>query len=336
MFATGSVRWGDPRARLLSGEESRKYHRPQALTALRLEEPASIHLAGLGRTLDVAWRGLATRLAESGQADGAPQVRLEPDADGKIWIRVSPLEAVPEPPSLVALRNLSFRMLPQVDLPELLLEVDAWTGFATEFTHLAKSSTRRGSRDQHLRGPRGGGLQHRVQPGARARALTRGPALARRAELRQRRHAEHGERRLVDHQATLELAQRWGGGEVASADGLRFVVPVRTLNAGHNPKYFGQSGRGVTYSTRSTTRSPVSTPSSSPARCAIRCSSSTGCSTSTAAPSRTGRDGQRLVVGRRVRAVPVARLPVLAADIGPATSGSGGSRSGSRPPITAP
>jgi len=37
-----------------------------------------------------------------------------------------------------------------------------------------------------------------------------------------------------------------GGGEVASADGLRFVVPVRTLNAGPNPRYFGP-GRGVTY-----------------------------------------------------------------------------------------
>jgi TnpA family transposase len=52
--------------------------------------------------------------------------------------------------------------------------------------------------------------------------------------------------RLVDYQTTLWLAQQWGGGEVASADGLRFVVPVRTLNAGHNPKYFGV-GRGVTY-----------------------------------------------------------------------------------------
>jgi TnpA family transposase len=40
----------------------------------------------------------------------------------------------------------------------------------------------------------------------------------------------------VDYQTTLRLAQQWGGGEVASADGLRFVVPVRTLNAGHNPK----------------------------------------------------------------------------------------------------
>ncbi len=41
-------------------------------------------------------------------------------------------------------------------------------------------------------------------------------------------------------------AQVWGGGEVASADGLRFVTPVRTINAGPNRKYFGSS-RGITY-----------------------------------------------------------------------------------------
>ncbi|OZY26467.1 hypothetical protein CJF40_19465 [Pseudomonas lundensis] len=45
-------------------------------------------------------------------------------------------------------------------------------------------------------------------------------------------------------QSQLELAQVWGGGEVASADGIRFVVPVRTVHAGPNPKYFG-TGRGV-------------------------------------------------------------------------------------------
>ena len=33
---------------------------------------------------------------------------------------------------------------------------------------------------------------------------------------------------------------------MASVDGLRFVVPVRTINAGPNPRYFGV-GRGVTY-----------------------------------------------------------------------------------------
>jgi len=51
---------------------------------------------------------------------------------------------------------------------------------------------------------------------------------------------------LVAARAAIPLAQLWGGGEVASADGLRFVVPVRTLNAGPNPTSFG-TGKGVTY-----------------------------------------------------------------------------------------
>jgi hypothetical protein len=45
--------------------------------------------------------------------------------------------------------------------------------------------------------------------------------------------------RLVAAHAHLARAQV-GGGEIAIADGLRFVVPIRTLNAAPNPKYFGR------------------------------------------------------------------------------------------------
>lgn len=51
---------------------------------------------------------------------------------------------------------------------------------------------------------------------------------------------------LVTAQSQLELVQVWGGGEVASADSMRFVVPVRTVHADPNPKYFG-TGRGITW-----------------------------------------------------------------------------------------
>jgi TnpA family transposase len=51
---------------------------------------------------------------------------------------------------------------------------------------------------------------------------------------------------LVAAQNSVALAHAWGGGEVASADGMRFVVPVRTVHAGPNPKYFG-FGKGVTW-----------------------------------------------------------------------------------------
>src|SRR3546814_2756686 len=51
---------------------------------------------------------------------------------------------------------------------------------------------------------------------------------------------------LVAAQGRSALASVWGGGEVASADGMRFVVPVRSVHSGPNPKYFGV-GRGVTW-----------------------------------------------------------------------------------------
>jgi len=50
----------------------------------------------------------------------------------------------------------------------------------------------------------------------------------------------------VDAQTEIGLAQTWGGGLVASVDGMRFVVPVRTIHARPNPKYFGRK-RGITW-----------------------------------------------------------------------------------------
>jgi TnpA family transposase len=51
---------------------------------------------------------------------------------------------------------------------------------------------------------------------------------------------------LVDAQAEIGLARTWGGGLVASVDGMRFVVPVRTIHARPDPKYFGRK-RGITW-----------------------------------------------------------------------------------------
>jgi TnpA family transposase len=53
--------------------------------------------------------------------------------------------------------------------------------------------------------------------------------------------------RCADHRSgRIELAQRWGGGMLASVDGLRFVVPVKSINTGPSPKYYGYK-RGLTW-----------------------------------------------------------------------------------------
>jgi hypothetical protein len=52
--------------------------------------------------------------------------------------------------------------------------------------------------------------------------------------------------RLVDRQAGIDITADWGGGLVASVDGMRFVVPVRSLHSRPSPLYWASaSGRGA-------------------------------------------------------------------------------------------
>ncbi|WP_433359034.1 Tn3 family transposase [Streptosporangium sp. CA-115845] len=53
----------------------------------------------------------------------------------------------------------------------------------------------------------------------------------------------------MDSQAKIGITADWGGGLVASTDGLRFVVPVRSLYARPSPLYFGvgKRPRGTTW-----------------------------------------------------------------------------------------
>jgi hypothetical protein len=56
---------------------------------------------------------------------------------GRQELIVSNLDKLEEPASLVALREHVAARLPRVDLPEVLLEVHSWTGFADEFVHIS-------------------------------------------------------------------------------------------------------------------------------------------------------------------------------------------------------
>ncbi len=65
-------------------------------------------------------------------------IRIENDE-----IILSPLEAENRPASAEALENLITARLPQVELSELLIEVDAWTHFSDHFVHAAGADTLR-------------------------------------------------------------------------------------------------------------------------------------------------------------------------------------------------
>ncbi|MET3707526.1 TnpA family transposase [Arthrobacter sp. UYEF6] len=140
-----------------------------------------------------------------------------------------------------------------MDLPDVLLEVNAWTCHLNDFTHLGMTERASGSGLADLATSMAAVL---VAEGCNlgfAPVIKHGhPALSRRRLPHVAQNYLRSDTlaavnaRLIDAQAGVATAQAWGGGQVASVDGLRFVVPVRTLDAGPNPHYFGQ-GRGVTW-----------------------------------------------------------------------------------------
>jgi len=241
VFVAPSERWGDPRAKLLQGPAWEAVRSQVCRTLGRAETPET-ELALLATHLDEAYLQAADGFSNNAA------VRIEQTA-GRDSLVLTGLDRLEEQPSLIELRDLVAALLPRLDLPELLLEVQAWTGFATQFTHLSEGSARVQDLSTSicavlLAEACNVGLEPLVRRDVPA--LTRGRLGWVQQNYLRAETLTPANARLVDYHATLSLAQHWGGGEVASADGLRFVVPVRTLNAGPNPRYFHVS-RGVTY-----------------------------------------------------------------------------------------
>ena len=241
IFVSLSERWGDPRAKLLQGE-AWETARGRVCRILNLDPTPKVKLEALRQELDEAYR----RTAENFPTNTA--VRIEQDSERDTLV-LSSLDKLEESPTLIALRERVSALLPEVDLPEVLLEVHARTGFADEFTHISEGNAR--VEDLHisicavlLAQACNIGLEPVVNPSVPA--LTRGRLSWVEQNYIRQETLVRANARLVDAQTHIPLAQFLGGGEVASADGLRFVVPVRTLNAGPNSKYFGV-GRGITY-----------------------------------------------------------------------------------------
>src|SRR5215211_4847534 len=241
IYVEASERGSDPRAKLLQGAEWQA-KRTNICRTLGHSTSADDVVEGLRAELDATYRRVSARFAKN------DAVRIEPK-DGKATLTITNLEKLEEPPSLSGWREQTSALFPRIDLAELLLESQAKPGFADEFTHVSEAEARASDLSTSVCAVL---LSEACNIGLRAVEHRDHPALVRgrlhwvqqnyiRAETLTRANA-----RLVDYQATLPLAQQWGGGDIASADGLRFVTPVRTLNAGPNRKYFG-ADRGITY-----------------------------------------------------------------------------------------
>ncbi|MGW1997778.1 Tn3 family transposase [Embleya sp. NPDC001921] len=237
VFAKNSSKWSDPRAKLLAGD-AWKRTRPTVLASVNLPASPDAHLAARAALLDGTYREVADRVPANAQ--------ITFDDTGRLHFAA--LEPEPEPVSLLNLRAAVNAMLPRVDLPEVLLEVFSWTGADQAFTSVTGGEAR--LKDLHVTiaallvahgcnvgytpviggvdALKYGRLSHVDQTYLRLATYRAANAT------------------LIAHQAPIPLAQAWGGGLVASVDGMRFVVPVPSVYARPNPKFFGRRG-GATW-----------------------------------------------------------------------------------------
>ena len=164
---------------------------------------------------------------------------------------LTPLDADPEPASLVALRGEVEKLLPEVETADLPLEVHSWTGFLDEYTHISGGQSREDGLYESLAALL---VSESCNVGLTPVVDESHPPLTR-ARLNWTAHnylrsATHAaaNTRLVDHHTPQPLAQAWGGGGMASADGMRLVIPVSTVHAAYNPRYFGRQRGSTLYS----------------------------------------------------------------------------------------
>ncbi len=241
IWLENSDRWGDPRQKLLQGEEWQAQRVPvcRALGHPTNGSKASVQLAA---RLDETWKTVASRFDRNTAVDICNEGK-HPS------LTISSLDKLDEPPALIRLSSRVRQLLPPVDLTELLLEIDARTGFTREFSHVSESGAR--AQDLHIilcavMLAEACNIGHEPLIKHNIPALTRHRLSWVKQNYIRAETLVSANARLVDFQSSLALAGYWGGGEVASADGMRFVTPVKTVNSGPNRKYFG-SGRGITW-----------------------------------------------------------------------------------------
>ena len=241
IFVARSIKWADIGGNLIPDDNTWKLgQKPQICLAFGLPTDG----AGVITRFETE---LAEAYADAQRALGEKDARARFEKDVLI---VSPFEASPIPPSRDALRERTQQMMPVVDLAEILMEVDRQTEFALSFVPTGHMLAREPGLNRTLCAALladACNLPYTVVANPDDPALTEERIAFVHQQFIRADTLSLANRLLVSAQDQIALVRKhWGTGQVASADGLRFRVPVAAPNAMPNPKYFGL-GKGVTY-----------------------------------------------------------------------------------------
>lgn len=238
LWVTGSRRYNNPEGYLIPADTWTEL-RGEASSLMKAPIDVMDRLAE--RENDFRFAALSL---ESGLSGAGGAVRIE---NGEMV--VAPLEAADRPASSEFLEEVILQRMPQIDLPELLIEVDGWTSFSKSFIHAGGSESRKSNLLPSLyasilaqSGNFGLTQMSRMTDFSYHELLWTTNWYLREETLRD------ASNKLVNFHYHLPLSQYIGEGTVSSSDGQRFPVAVKTANATALPRYFGY-GKGLTFYT---------------------------------------------------------------------------------------
>lgn len=242
IYVQHSERWSDTREKLLHGA-AWQANRIQVSRSLGHSLIASEVIEKLTSKLDESYKQVAANFSEN------TAITID-NSTKNPSLTITNLDKLEESSELVEFKEQVTNVLPKIDLTELLLEIHAHTGFLSEFNHVSEANSRA---DDLIVSICAVLIAEACNIGLEPLIKNHIPALTQmrlnwvkqnylRAETLTNANAK-----LVNYHSTLSLPKKWGGGEVASADGMRLIVPVPTITARPNRKFFGLIKRGLTW-----------------------------------------------------------------------------------------
>lgn len=176
------------------------------------------------------------------ESDGV--LRIEQD---KIVLR--PFDAEVHSPQVKQLSNQISARLPKLDITEVLIEVDTWTGFSKAFEHLHTPNPRTPDLLLHLYAcllAQCCNLD--LQQMADVTGLTHQKLTWCNTWYIRDDTLKAATNTLINYHYHLPLSPLWGTGILSSSDGQRFPVKGKVRQARALPRYFGY-GKGITFYT---------------------------------------------------------------------------------------
>lgn len=241
IFVTNSEKYADPMSYLLD-DSTWIEQREVLITQLDLPSSGTLAVQKLSEDLSLSF------IETQSNWDASNMARLE-EINGEVKVVVSNLKKGNEQPNEKEFKSRVRQLMPSIDLSDLLLEVNQRVGLTQSFKHLNEKESRMKQLDISILAVL---LAESCNIGFSPVSKNNIDSL----KYDRLTYVAHqylridtltaANQKIIHSHKKLELALAWGNGEMASADGIRYITPQRSLYSASNPKYFGK-GRGITF-----------------------------------------------------------------------------------------